>query len=314
MKARRVGRFVLSLPERVVRSLAAITGGVVQQIGDVTLPAALRRTKFYRSVVEVTLRFVVERVGQVQDAFPEEGALARDFVVRRTAGNGIELVGILAFSASPVWVLAALADLSGTGRHLIQEIAASLREAGLLDEDRKFASMDQLLDGLEKSAARMADAFITPPLDIPSLRREWSDLRKEVAWMRSPATSSRGRAFDTPALPSGSSLRRRWAEMKREAAHQGLSVFSLSSLMAVSAARRLPGGLVKVSRGVGIAGKKTGALLLGALFEHYTGTLREIHRTGYLAYWRREFRPYLRAAAGQFSPRRRSLTQRLLRT
>jgi hypothetical protein len=302
MKAKRVGRFVLSLPERVVRSLAAITGGVVQQIGDVTLPAALRRTKFYRSVVEVTLRFIVERVGQVQGAFPEEGALAHDFVVRRATGNGIELVGILAFSASPVWVLAALADLSGTGRHLIQEIAASLREAGLLDEDRKFASMDQLLDGLEKSAARMTDAFITPPLDIPSLRREWSELRKEVAGMRSPS------------LPSGPSLRRRWIEMKREAARQGLSVFSLSSLMAVSAARRLPGGLVKVSKGVGIAGRKTGALLFGALFEHYTGTLREIHRTGYLAYWRREFRPYLRAAAGQFSPRRRSLTQRLLRT
>ena len=115
----------------------------------------------------------------------------------------------------------------------------------------------------------MADAFITPPLDIPSLRREWSELRKEVAGMRSPA------------LPSGPSLRRRWSEMKREAERQEISVFALSSLMAVSAARRLPGGLVKVSRGMGIAGKKTGALLLGALFEHYTGTLREIHRTGY---------------------------------
>lgn len=301
MKARRMGSYMLSMPERMVRSLAAITGGLVRQIGDVTLPIALRRTKFYRSVVEVTLRFVVERVGQVEGAFPEEGSLAQDFVVRRTAGNGIELVGILAFRASPVWVLAALADLSGTGRHLIQEIAASLREAGLLHEDEKFASMDQLLDGLEKSAARMTDAFITPPLDIPSLRREWSELRKEVAGMTSPS------------LPSGPSLRRRWQEMKREAARQGLSVFSLSSLMALSAARRLPGGLVKVSRGVGIAGKTTGALLLGALFDHYTTTLREIHRTGYLTYWRREFRPYLRAAAAQFSPRRRSLTQKFLR-
>ena len=82
---------MLSLPERVVRSFAAITGGVVQQIGDVTLPIAFRRTKFYRSVVEVTLRFIVERVGQVQGAFPEEGALAQDFVARRTDGNGIEL-------------------------------------------------------------------------------------------------------------------------------------------------------------------------------------------------------------------------------
>src|SRR5580658_1498100 len=277
--------YVLSLPERVVRSIAALAGGAVHGLGRVTLPSALRRTKFYRSVVEATLRFVVERVGQVQGAFPEEGALARDFLARRSAGNGIELVGILAFRASPVWVMAALADLSGTGRHLIQDIAASLREEGLLDPDTPFSnlsSMDQLLDGLEKSASRVADAFATPPLDIAGLRREWSALR-------------------------------RWIEMKREAARQDLSVFALSSLMAMSAVRRLPGGLLKVSKGVGIAGKRTGVLLLGPLFDHYAQTLHEIHHTGYLEYWRREFNPYLRAAAEQFSFSHRSFTQRLLR-
>jgi hypothetical protein len=287
-----------------VRSVAALAGGVVQGLGHVTLPAALRRTKFYRAVVEATLRFVVERVGQVPGAFPEEGALARDFLARRTAGNGIELMGILAFSASPVWVMAALADLSGTGRHLIQDIAASLREEGLLDPDTQFTSMDQLLDGLEKSASRVADAFATPPLDIAGLRREWAALRREVAGMRGPSRAG---------LPSGPSLRRRWIEMKREAARQDLSVFALSSLMAMSAVRRLPGGLLKVSKGVGIAGKRTGALLVGPLFDHYAQTLHEIHHTGYLEYWRREFSPYLRAAAEQFSFSHRSLTQRLLR-
>src|SRR5580658_3454861 len=225
--------YVLSLPERVVRSIAALAGGAVHGLGRVTLPSALRRTKFYRAVVEATLRFVVERVGQVEGAFPEEGALARDFLARRTAGNGIELVGILAFSASPVWVMAALADLSGTGRHVIQEIAASLREEGLLDPDTpssNLSSMDQLLDGLEKSASRVADAFATPPLDIAGLRREWTALRREVASMRGPSRAG---------LPSGTSLRRRWIEMKREAARQDLSVFALSSLMAMSAVRRL---------------------------------------------------------------------------
>src|SRR5258708_7398954 len=290
------------MPERVVRSAAALAGGFVQQIGDVTLPAALRRTKFYRAVVEVTLRFVVERVGQVQGAFREDGALAHTFVARRTAGSGIELIGLLAFRASPVWVMAALADLSGTGRHLIQEISTSLKEAGLLEAETSFASMDQLLDGLERSATRVTDAFMTPPLDIASLRREWSELRREVASMRSPA------------LPSGPSLRRQWNDLKREADNQKISVFALSSVMALSAARRLPGGLLKVSKSVGIAGKRTGALFIGGLFDHYATTLQEIHRTGYWTYWRREFRPYLRAAAAQFSHTLRYLEQRLLRS
>jgi hypothetical protein len=40
--------------------------------------------------------------------------------------------------------------------------------------------------------------------------------------------------------------------------------------------------------------------------------LREMRELGYLTYAGRQFRPYLRAAAGQFSPTRRTLTQRLL--
>ena len=308
MRGARTGRYLLSLPERTIRSAAALAGGLVRQIGDVTLPAALRRTKFYRAVVGVTLRFIIERVGQVRDAFPpaspDAAVVASDFLVRRTAGNGIELIGILAFSASPVWVMAALADLSGTGRHLIQEIAASLKEEGLLEGGEHFTTVDQLLDGLERSASRVADAFMTPPLDVAGLRREWVEIKREVSSMRGQPRA---------ALPSGSSLRKRWQEMKQEAAEQNVSVFALSSLMALSAVRRLPGGFLKLSKGLGIAGKRTGVLLIGGLYDHYSTTLHEIHRTGYLAYWRREFRPYLRSAAAQFSPRRRSLTQRWLR-
>jgi hypothetical protein len=40
--------------------------------------------------------------------------------------------------------------------------------------------------------------------------------------------------------------------------------------------------------------------------------LSEIHERGYAAYWAEEFRPYLRAAADQFSPRHRSLTTRFI--
>jgi hypothetical protein len=46
-----------------------------------------------------------------------------------------------------------------------------------------------------------------------------------------------------------------------------------------------------------------------ALLEHYRDTLREIQQVGYVTYASRQFRPYLRAAAAQFSPSRRTLTQ-----
>ena len=125
--ADRVASYLLSVPERAVRSVSALAAGLVREIGNVALPGSLRRTRLYQNLVEGTLRFLIEQVGGVEGAYPAEGRLAEDFAVRRAAGNGIEWVGILAFRASPVWVLAALADLSGAGRHLVQQIAQTLQ-------------------------------------------------------------------------------------------------------------------------------------------------------------------------------------------
>jgi hypothetical protein len=125
----------VSLPERLFRSGAALAGGLIRQLGDVTLPAAVRRTKTYQTMVDIALRFMIEQVGQVEGVYPSagelaEGDLANNFLMRRTAGHGIELVGILAFRASPVWIMAALADISGAGRQIVQEVADALKQEG----------------------------------------------------------------------------------------------------------------------------------------------------------------------------------------
>ena len=44
----------------------------------------------------------------------------------------MELAGIASFHASPVWVLAALADVAGAGREMIGEMAEALQKEGLL--------------------------------------------------------------------------------------------------------------------------------------------------------------------------------------
>jgi len=296
-----VTHYLLSLPERVVRSATALAGGLVRELGDVALPAAVRRTKLYKTLVEGTLRFLIEQVGQVEDAYPAEGRLAEDFALRRAAGNGIELVGILTFRASPVWVMAALADLSGAGRQLIQEIAESLKQDGLLDRETKFENVDQILDGLEKTAGRVAEAINSPPLDVAALRQEWEAICRQAA------------AIPPRNLPSVEMLRQSWDDLNKEAAAQNRSVFHLSSLLALSAIGHLPENLRWLSHCARLAARRTGQVFAGALLDHYAVTLKEIRSTGYLNYWTREFRPYLRAAAGQFSPRRVSLTERFLR-
>ncbi len=291
----------MSIPERLLRSGAALAGGLIRELGDVTLPAAIRRTKTYRTMVEIALRFMIEQLGEVKGVYPSEGELANNFIMRRTAGHGLELAGLLVFRASPVWIMAALADISGAGRQIVQEIAESMKEEGLLEREAKFENIDQILDGLEITAAWAADFCNTPPLDVPGLRREWNTFRESAA--KIPPRN----------LPSAELIRRHWDEMKAEAAAQNRPVFELSSMMALEAASRAPQTLLRLARAANRAVWRTGQSFAKSALDHYSQTLLDIRQRGYAAYWTAAFRPYLRAAAGQFSPKHRSLTARWLR-
>jgi len=292
---------VLSLPERALRSLGALSGGLLREIGNVAVPASLRRTALYRTMVEVTLRFLIEDLGQVQGVYPPEGKLAENFLLQRTASHGIDLLGILAFQASPVWVLAALADAAGGSGKLIREIAKALKEEGLLEKNEQFESMEQVLDGLEKSSGRLASALNLPPVDIPSLRREWDRLKQDL------------RAIPPKNKPSLDRVERVWKNLQASARAQGKSVFLVSSVIAVSAVAHVPANLLWLSRAARSAARRTGKVLGEAILDHYTKALAEIAQEGFGAYWAREFRPYLRGAAEQFAPAHESLTERLLR-
>ena len=293
-------KYILSLPERVVRSLGALSGGLLREVGNVALPAGVRRTTLYRTMVDVALRFLIEEVGQVEGVYPAEGRLAENFLLKRTASHGIELLGILAFHASPVWVLAALADATGGGRKLILEIAEALKEEGLLARDARFETMDQVLLGLEPTSGHVATALNMPPVNIAGLRREWLQLKQELA------------AIPPKKLPALERIERVWKDLQAAAKEQDRSVFGLSSLLAVSTVAHVPANVLWLSRAARSAVRRTGRVLGDTVLEHYTAALAEIGRTGFLAYWSREFRPYLRGAARQFAPNRPSFTERLL--
>ncbi len=62
-----------------------------------------------------------------------------------------------------------------------------------------------------------------------------------------------------------------------------------------------------------LAAGKTGSVVAGVLLDHYRTTLNHIRETGYVRFAVRQFRPYLYGAVLQFSPSRRTLTERLLR-
>ena len=295
-----VKRYLLTVPERLVRSALGLGAGVVREVGKVVLPEQVRRTQLYGNVVETTLRYLIEQVGGVEGVYRAEKELSEDFLARRTAGNVIEAIGIVAFRASPVWVLAALADVCGMGRVMIPEIAGALKAEGLLDPSTQFTSVDQMLDGLERTSARLAATMNTPPLDVAGLRHEWEAIRESA------------QALQPASLPSGEAISDLWKQLELEAARQNRSVFETSSLMALSTVRGVPEGVRWLSASTKAGATRTGQILAAALLDHYRGTLAEIRQTGFVEYGGRQLGPYLRAAADQFSPRRRTLTERVM--
>jgi hypothetical protein len=281
-----VKAYLVSFPERFLRSALGLGAGVAREVGEVALPKAVRRSQLYQSLVDTTLRFLIEQVGGVEGVYTAEGTLPENFLARRTAGNAVEVLGVVAFRASPVWILAALADLCGIGRQLIPEIADELKAQGLLQKETQYTSVDQVLDGLERTSSRLAAAINTPPLDVVGLRREWETIREEARGMRRPR------------LPSREQVSNVWTQLKTESARQNRSVFETSSVMAISAVRA--------------GATRTGQTFGTALLEHYSQTLNEMRRIGYLKYAGAQFRPYIRAAVNQFSPSSRTLTERIL--
>jgi hypothetical protein len=295
-----VKAYLLSLPERLIRSTVGLGAGVAREVSEFALPDGIRHSQLYRNLVDATLHFLIEQVGGVEGVYRTDAALSDNFLARRTAGNAVEVLGIVAFRASPVWILAALADVCGMGRLLIPEVTDALKAQGLLEKDAQFTTVDQLLDGLERTSTRLAATVNTPPLDVAGLRAEWTALREDASHL--PQAS----------LPSRETISAVWTDLEAESARQERSIFETSSVMAVSAARALPGGVRWLSASARVGAARTGHVFAAALLDHYRETLSEIRDKGYLTYAGRQFRPYLRAAAGQFSPKRRTLTQRLL--
>jgi hypothetical protein len=295
-----VKAYLLSLPERLIRSTVGLGAGVAREVSEVALPDGIRHSQLYRNLVDATLRFLIEQVGGVDGVYPAGTALPDNFLARRTAGNAIEVLGIVAFRASPVWILAALADVCGMGRQLIPELTEALKAQGLLEADAQFTTVDQMLDGLERTSTHLASAVNTPPLDVKALRAEWDALREDA------------RQLPQASLPSWESISAVWTNLKAESARQERSIFETSSLLAISAARSLPSGVRWLSASARVGATRTGQLFAASLLDHYRETLNEIQQVGYLTYASRQFRPYMRAAADQFSPKRRTLTQRLL--
>ena len=270
--------YLASLPERTARAGAALTGGLVYEASEVVLPAAVRRSRLYQAIVGRLLRITIELVGGVEGVYPDQRMPARELLVRKTAGNAVELSSFLAVGWSPLWLLAGASDLVGGTKAYLRALAAELREAGVLAADADVASFDELLTALEGTSGVLADTVDVPPLNVPSVRTSWRQLQRQAA-----------------DLPDAGGLEKIFAELQLAARQEDRSLLEISSLVGLGAVR---------------AGVKLGNV---HIFDYYRLALRTIVEEGLLSFLRRTSTPYLVRAGSHFDPRSSTYSERLLR-
>ena len=140
---RRATRFLLSLPERVLRALAAVTGGTVHETAELLLPRLVRRSRLYEATAKNLLRITVELIGGVArpsehvagEVEPSPGKLA----VREQPGTSSRLGSIFAFGFSPLWLLAAAADVTHGTRVYLDALVGEAQGCRCRREGRRAA-------------------------------------------------------------------------------------------------------------------------------------------------------------------------------
>ena len=164
--------FLVSLPERLVRSVFALAGGGIHETAELVLPRLVRRSRFYEATARNLLRVSIELVGGVErpaGAADEYEPSAGRLAVRKGAGNVVELGSIAAFGFSPLWLLAAGADVSRGTRVYLDALVTELKAEGVLEPEAGLGSVDDLLEALEGSSGTAARLIDIPPLELAAL-------------------------------------------------------------------------------------------------------------------------------------------------
>jgi hypothetical protein len=200
-------------------------------------------------------------------------------VVRKGAGNAVELGSIVAFGFSPLWLLAGASDVLRGTRVYLDALVGELKRAGLLAEGARFETVDDLLGALEGASGETARLIDIPPLALSELKHTLTELRE-----------------DAESLPSPEELARLFAGLRREAAREQRS-------------------LLEVSTGIGLA-FAVSARSVGSRYVAvpYREDWQPVRAEGFANYLRRVAGPYGRAVATHLDPDEVTFTERGLGT
>ena len=270
--------YVISLPERLIRSTAASGGGLLLEASDHILPPPVRDTKIYQCLIARPLRITVEAVGGVSGRFPMQDISGQELIQRKVAGNFVEAFSVFTVGFSPLWFLAVASDVTGGTRVYLDAFVKELKKADVLPDNTDVSSVDDLLAVLDRTVGQAADTIDIPPTAV-------SDMRDSVSLLRENAQL----------IPGPQRLAELFSQLNEAAREQRRSPLAVSTLVA--------------------AGALQAGLQLGSshVLSFYTAALNSIRAEGVSSYLGRISQPYVDAATGHLKRGRRTHTRRAVR-
>lgn len=289
--------FMMSLPERLGRSVVGSAGGFVKVLAGALVPGRMKKSQMYHIAVQKMLRFLVEDVGGVEGVYQAgDGGKQDRFVLRKAVGNAIEFAGMATLHISPVFVLAILSDAAKGTRSYLNELVVELKRLEVIQEGEAINNLDQLMGAIEKTSGNVADNMDTPPVSVDELKTFVKSVRSQAEDIDIT------KAFPVEMIDA------LWDDMAQVAKEEDKSIFSISSAVTMA--------LVKKTRqiGFGVYGSLQAGynLVDSAVFDYYREGFKTIRKKGYWQVVSDAYKPYTRAVQKTFNPKRRTMTERVL--
>ena len=295
-----VSLYTLSIPERYLRGLTALTGGMLKETTDLVVPDFVKDTTSYNIFVGNLLRFAVENVGGVEGLY-EEDSLEGEYATRKVIGNAIEGVGIATVHASPLWLFAFFADSVKGGQAYLDRLSDELIEKGYIESEKTSKSLKGLLEGIEKTTSSFAQNIDTPPLSKDEIMGNISEIRESI----NELWETTGKAAGDITEDVGDIMQ----EFIDTANEEGQSLLELGGVMTLQATSR-----AKKAAGVAItAPQVAGKMLSENILGYYSDTLADIHEHGYARVASEVIDPYGNAILKQFDANKETWTEKIFK-
>jgi len=218
-------QYTLSLPERAIRSTAAVFGGIAEQSASLLVPTAFQDSKTYKTFVKQMLDMVVHDIGGTKrdDANVktdgEKEAEVEGYVAKKTVSTFVDLAGMATLHVSPMTILAVLSDVAYGSNVYLKELAEELKREGVIDRDSTIDHAADLLAAVGAASGKAADRFDRPPLSLEGLQETIEETQSSV-----------GTLDPTKVIPQAE-IKRMWTEMQDMAQQQDVDLIDVSSAM-----------------------------------------------------------------------------------